>query len=330
MGRRGSVPPPNIQLPFKPSELPFPLLLGLLVVWGLVGRPVFKVDPDAVGVVTTFGKVTSEVGPGLHFKLPAPFQGVLIPKVLEAKRLEVGFRTISPGPPARYEDPSTSRAMRAEAEMLTGDENIVSSSLIVQYSIKDAQAYLYNVPDQEGALHDLVQAVERQVVGDRPIDDVLTTGKTEIQQDIEDRLQELADRYGLGVRIITVKLQDVQPPAEVAAAFKDVATAKEDKSRIINTAKGYANEEIPKARGHAARLNREAEGYREQRIAEAEGDVARFLALATEYNKAPAVTRQRLYLETMATVLPRARKTILDKDAGVINLNNLQGTGGSR
>ena len=323
MGRRESEPL-NISLPFKPSEAGVPLLIAILVIWAALGQPVYKVGPDEVGVITTFGKVTDQVDPGLHFKLPAPIQAVYKPKVTEAKRIEVGFRTVHPGPPARYEDPSNSPKMRAEAEMLTGDENIVSSSLIVQYQIKDAHAYLFNVPWPAEALHDLAQAVERQVVGDRPIDDVLTVGKTDIQRDIQDRLQELADLYGLGVHIITVKLQDVQPPREVSAAFKDVATAKEDKERIINTAKGYANEKIPGARGAAARLISEAEGYRQARIAEAEGDVARFVALATEFNKAPEVTRNRLYLETMQKVLPRVRKTILDTDTGVLNLNNLQ------
>ena len=319
----------DFQLPFKPSEAGLPVLIVVLVLFLAYGRPVFRVNQDERGIITTFGKFTEDVGPGLHIKLPAPIQRVYKPKVQETKRIEVGFRTVSVGPPAVYRDPTNNAQMRQEAEMLTGDENIVSSSLIVQFRIKDAAAYLFNVPFPEATLHDLSQSVERQVVGDRPIDHVLITGKTEIQVDIQSRLQELADLYGLGLHIVTVKLQSVQPPQEVAAAFKDVATAKEDKSRIINLARGYANEEIPKARGEAARLMREAEGYRKTRTAQAQGDVARFLALAEEFAKAPEVTRQRLYLETMQMVLPRVRKTILDKDSGVLNLNDLRmGRGG--
>lgn len=320
----------DITLPFKPGELGLPMLIVVLVLWAALGQVVYRVEQDEVGVITTFGEVSSVVGSGLHFKLPRPVQHVQTPRVTEAKRIEVGFRTVDAGPPARYEDPSNSARMREEAEMLTGDENIVRSSLIVQYQIRDAHAYLFNVPDPEGTLHDLTQAVERQVVGDRPIDDVLTVGKSEIQLEVQQRLQALADLYGLGVRIITVQLQDVQPPQEVAAAFKDVATAKEDKSRIENLALGYANEKEPRAKGEAARLILEAEAYRATRIAEAEGDVARFIAVAEEYQKAPEVTRERLYLETMRTVLPRVKKTILDSDAGVINLNDLQAAGGAR
>ncbi len=320
----------DIRLPFKASEMGLPLLVGLLLLWGVLGQPIYKVEPDERGIITTFGKFTSDVPPGLHMKLPAPIQIVYRPKVQETKRIEVGFRTIESGPPARYRDPINDPRMRAEAEMLTGDENIVSSSLIVQFRIKDAPAYLFNVPYPEAALHDLAQSVQRQAVGDRPIDHVLTTGKTEIQLQIQTRLQELTDLYGLGLHIDTVKLQSVQPPQEVSAAFKDVATAKEDRSRIINQARGYANEKIPQARGEAARLMREAEAYRQTRIAQAEGDVARFMALAAEYKKAPEVTQQRLYLETMQRVLPRVRKTILDENSGVINLNNLQATAGGK
>lgn len=328
MGRRRPVPP-DVEFPISPAEAPLPLLIILVVIWAVLGKPFYMVAPDEVGVVTTFGRMTSEAGPGLHFKFPRPVQRAYTPRVREAKRLEVGFRTVDAGPPASYRDPSNSREMRAEAEMLTGDENMVMSSLIVQYQVRNAHDYLFNLPDPDGALHDLVQAVERQVVGDRPIDDVLTVGKTEIQQEMHTRLQELADRYGIGVTVIAVKLQDVQPPPEVAGAFKDVATAKEDRSQIINKAEGYKNEQLPKARGEAARMLRDAEAYRETRIANAQGDVARFLALAAEHAKAPEVTEKRLYLETMATVLKRARKTIVDKEAGVLNLNQLQPAGGT-
>jgi membrane protease subunit HflK len=218
--------------------------------------------------------------------------------------------------------------MLKEAQMLTGDENVVNNSMIVQYKIRDSIAYLFNIEDPEGTLHDLGEAAERQVVGNRPIDDTLTGGKMEIQLEIAEKMQAMADLYGAGVQIIAVQLQAVQPPREVADAFKDVAAAKEDRSRIINISRGYQNEEIPKARGNAAKLLREAEGYERERVAKADGDASRFLALAQEYEKAPSITKERLYLETMKSVLPRFRKVIVDEHANIVNLNQLVSPGG--
>ncbi len=305
----------------------------LLILWLAFGGPFYTVGPDEQGIVQTFGKYTSSTSPGFHFKLPWPIQTVKMPKVSEVKRLEIGFRTIPNTSPAKYEDATNSNAMLKEAQMLTGDENVVNSSMIVQYKIKDAVAYLFNVKDQEGTLHDLAEAAERQVVGNRPIDDTLTTGKTDIQLEVLDKIQAMADQFGMGITVTAVQLQDVQPPSQVAAAFKDVATAKEDRDGIINTARGYQNEKIPQARGKAAQLLREAEAYERERVATAEGDAARFLALAEEYRKAPDVTKERLYLETMKAVLPRVKKVIVDDQAGVINLNQLsqfQPEGGRR
>ncbi|GAB4338581.1 MAG: FtsH protease activity modulator HflK [Candidatus Abyssubacteria bacterium] len=318
----------ELNINISPSKLLTGAVVLVLAIWFVFGGPVYKVDPDEEGIIQTFGKYTSSTQPGLHFKLPWPIQTVQLPKVTEVKRLEVGFRTINQGPPAAYRDANNDPAMLKEAQMLTGDENVVNSSLIVQYKIADPVAYLFNVPNQAAALHDLAEAVERQVVGNRPIDDTLTVHKTEIQMEIAQKMQALADLYGLGVQIIAVQLQDVQPPRQVADAFKDVATAKEDRNRIINTARGYQNEKIPQARGQAAQLLREAEAYERERIARAEGDVSRFLALAEEHKKAPSITRERLYLETMKSVLPRSKKVIVDEDASIVNLNQLTGTGG--
>lgn len=300
------------------------ILAGItLVAWFIFGGPIFQVGPDEEGVVQTFGKHISSVGPGLHFKWPWPVQKAQMPKVTEVKRIEIGFRTIHQGPPAIYQDASNNMDMLREAQMLTGDENIVNSSMIIQYQIKNAADYLFNVKDQEETLRDLAEACERQVIGDRPIDDVLTIGKTEIQVSIAEKIQELADKYSLGIRVIAVQLQDVQPPQQVAQAFKDVATAKEDKSRLINAALGYRNEKLPKARGEVAKVLRESEAYKQARIARAQGDAARFSALYEEYVKAPEVTHERLYLETMRKVLPRASKVIIDEKAGVLNINDL-------
>ncbi len=309
------------------------IILGLLLlVWLIFGGPVYMVGPDEEGVVQTFGKYSSSTSPGLHFKLPWPMQTVSLPKITEVKRLEIGFRTIRQGPPAVYIDAQNDARMLKEAQMLTGDENVVNSSMIVQYKIRDAVDYLFNVKNPEGTMHDLAEAAERQVVGNRPIDDVLTIGKTEIQVEIAEKIQSMADLYGIGINVIAVQLQDVKASKEVSASFTDVATAKEDRSRIINTSRGYQNENIPTARGKAAKLLRESEGYERERIAMAEGDVARFLALAKEYEKAPSITKERLYLEAMRSVLPRFRKVIIDEEASIINLNQLGGSlvGGQR
>jgi membrane protease subunit HflK len=320
----------ELHIQLSPSKI-IPLALAVIVVlWLIFGGFFYIVSPDEEGIIQTFGKYTSSTSPGFHFKFPWPIQSVNLPKVKEVKRLEVGFRTIISGSfrsSAKYEDATNSDAMLKEAQMLTGDENVVNSSMIVQYKIKDAVAYLFNVKDQEGTLHDLAEAAERQVVGNRPIDDTLTTGKTDIQLEILDKIQTMADQFGLGVTITAVQLQDVQPPSQVAAAFKDVATAKEDRDGIINNARGYQNEKIPQARGKAAQLLREAEGYERERVARAEGDAARFLALAEEYKKAPAVTKERLYLETMKSVLPRVKKVIIDDQASIVNLNQLNPAG---
>ena len=313
----------DINLNISPSTAGIVLAVLLLLVWFIFGGPLYVVGPDEEGVIQTFGKYTSSTSPGLHFKFPWPIQTVKLPKVTEVKRLEIGFRTLSLGPPAVYRDANNDPRMLREAQMLTGDENVVNNSMIVQYKILDAVAYLFNVKNQEDSLHDLAEAAERQIVGNRPIDDTLTVGKTEIQLEIADKIQAMADLYGMGVQIIAVQLQDVQPPREVANAFKDVATAKEDRNRIINTSRGYQNEKIPKARGEAAQLLRQAEAYERERVARSEGDAARFLALAEEYEKAPSITKQRLYLETMRSVLPRFRKVIVDEEASIINLNQL-------
>jgi len=315
----------NLNINISPTTAGVIVIALLLLAWLIFGGPVYIVGPDEEGVVQTFGKYSYSTSPGLHFKLPWPIQTVKLPRVTEVKRLEIGFRTITLGPPARYHDVTNDARMLREAQMLTGDENVVNSSMIVQFKIRDAVAYLFNVKNSDETIHDLAEAAERQIIGNRPIDDVLTIGKTEIQLEIAEKIQAMADLYGIGVYIIAVQLQAVKAPREVAAAFTDVATAKEDRNRIINTSRGYQNEQIPKARGQAAQLLRQAEGYERERIARSEGDVARFLSLAKEYKKAPSITKERLYLETMKSVLPRFNKVIVDEEASIINLNQLGG-----
>jgi len=234
----------------------------------------------------------------------------LRPNVTKIRKIEIGFRTAVVGPPARY------MPVPAEALMLTGDENIVSVWFVVQYKIKDPIAYLFNVYEPEEALKDAAEAAMREVIGKSKIDDVLTVGKAQIQIDTQKTLQAIMDLYGAGIKIERVQLQDVHPPEEVIAAFKDVASAREDKVRLINEAEAYANDIIPKAKGKAAQILNQAIAYKESKINKAQGDASRFSRIMEEYAKAKDVTKKRLYLETLEKVFRGMNKVLIDKKIG--------------
>lgn len=288
------------------------VLAGVIGVWLLSG--IYIVNPDEEGVVLRFGKYDRSVEPGPHYALPFPIESVYKPKVTQVQRVEVGFRSVAQG---RTFQQGANRSLPEEASMLTGDENIVNVQFSVQYQIKDAVEYLFNVTDQEAVVKNAAEAAMREVIGNSLIDSALTDGKLKIQTEATHLLQEILNRYKVGVRVIAVQLQDVHPPKEVSDAFKDVASAREDKSRIINEAEAYRNELLPKARGLAAQVENEAQAYKETRIRNAEGEANRFVALLGEYEQAKDVTKQRLYLEAMEEILsrPGMEKIILPKDA---------------
>ena len=217
------------------------------------------------------------------------------------------------------------RTVEKESLMLTGDENIVDAEMIVQYKIKDPVSYLFNIVEPELTVRQAAEASLRTVVGRNKIDETLTTGKFAIQEETKLQLQAILDKYESGIHVVAVQLQDVSPPKEVIGAFKDVASAKEDKNRMVNQAEGYRNDVIPKARGEAEAMIRDAEGFRDSRVKRAEGDAAKFTTILKEYNKAKTITEKRLYLETMEKVLPDVEKIIVpDKDSGnMLNLLNL-------
>ncbi len=292
------------------------VIVLVLVIALYLASGIFVVAPDEQGVVRRFGKFIRLESPGLNYHLPYPIETVLTPAVTQVKRVEIGFRTISFGPPARY------REIPVEALMLTGDENIVSAEAIVQYKIKDPVNYLFNIILPEQTVRSAAEATLRQVIGERKIDEALTVGKYEIQEETKRLLQKLLDSYKAGILIVAVQLQDVNPPKEVQDAFKDVASAKEDKSRYINLAQGYRNDLIPKARGEAVKMTKEAEGYKIERIKKAEGDVAKFNSILTEYKKGESITQARLYLEAMEEILPNMNKIIvgLNENQPLINL----------
>jgi len=298
----------------------FPMIGIGLVFWLLTGT--YVVGPDEVGVVQTFGKHTSITQSGLNYHWPYPIETVQTPKVTEVKRVEIGFRTMGNN---QY------RAIEKESLMLTGDENIVDAELIVQYKIKDAASYLFNFVKPVLTVREAAEASLRTVIGKHKIDEALTSGKFLIQEETKDLLQSILDKYGSGILVVAVQLQDVSPPKQVRAAFKDVASAKEDKNRMINQAEGYRNDIIPKARGEAQAMISEAEGFREARVSRAEGEVARFNSMLVEYKKAKMVTRTRLYLETMEEILPNINKYIIPGGDGgnLLNLLNLNNKGGN-
>jgi membrane protease subunit HflK len=312
----------NIKFPEQFTPLLKWIIPILLVLWLLSG--IYIVRPGEQGVVRRFGKVVRTTGPGPHYSLPRPIEKVGKPKIEQVRRIEIGFETISPGPPARY------RFHPEESLMLSGDEQIIDAQIIVQYKIKDAAAYLFNVRKLEGSqgtIKDAAEVALRQVVGKRPIDDVLIGEKLQVEIDILELLQRIMDGYESGIQIREVKLQTVQPPKEVASSFSDVVSAKEDKDKLIQEAEGYKEDIIPKARGEARSLILAAEAYKEEKIKRAQGDVAKFLAVLAEYEKAKDVTRKRLYLETMEQVLPGIRKFIIDSETsgGILKLLPLEG-----
>ena len=311
-GRQDDGPPqppfniPQIKIPqFKPSML-LGIILLLLVVWIIPGTFYF-VEPDEEGVVTRFGKFDRTNSPGLHFKYPSPIEHATTPKITQVRRAEIGFRAAQGRPTQR---------VPAESLMLTGDQNIVDMNLVVQYRIMDSVQYLFNVRRPHKLIRDSAETVIRGITGSKKIDEALTTGKAEIQVLAKDQMQALLDKYKSGLQVVTIQLQDVHPPEQVADSFKDVVRAREDKERMINEAQGYRNAVIPEARGQAAEIVRIAEGYREEKIKRAEGDAKRFLQQYQEYKKAPDITRKRIYLETMEKILPDIDKVIMGNKKG--------------
>ncbi len=317
-GRPGQKPPDIVEILKKSGDFfsefkkKAPSLgLGVIVIIVVIVAygSFYTVAPEELGVVKRFGRVVRTADPGPHFKIPF-IEAVLKPQVTKVHRVEVGFITIDPGPPARYS------SIKKEALMLTGDENIVKVEFIVQYKIKDATAFLFNIRDQRKAIKDAAEATMREIVGKNPIDEVLTEGRFRIQQDAKQLLQEILDIYDSGISIVALQLQDVLPPGQVADAFKDVASAREDKEKAEEQAEGYRNDLIPKAKGQAEQIMSESMAYKEARINQAKGDTSRFLQVLTEFRKAKDVTQKRIYIETMQEVLGRMDKVIIEGPAG--------------
>ena len=270
------------------------------------------VPADSVGVLIRLGKFHDIVPPGLRFKLPLSIDQLVIVPVQRQLKLEFGFSTGGATNPDQ-----ASREPEAEQSIVTGDLNMALVEWVVQFRIDDAKKYLFNVRAPGETVRAASESVMREVVGDRTVDEVLTIGRQEIETETLLGLKKLADHYGLGVSIMQVQLKDVHPPRTVQSSFNQVNQAQQEKEQMINVANGDYNKVIPGARGIADQKIRGAEGYALSRVNEAQGNADRFNALLSEYLKAPEVTRQRIYLETMAEILPAfERKIILDDNVG--------------
>ena len=284
------------------SQLMGLIALVAVLLWSLTG--IYLVDEGSRAVVTRFGAYVETTLPGLHWHLPVPVERVDLVNLEQQRFVEIGYRS-----GGRQQSLGS---VPKEALMLTQDENIIDIRLAVQYQIKDAKAYLFNVADPDLTLKQVIESAQRAVIGKSTMDFVLTEGRSNIADEIKSEIQHTLDEYQTGISVSNVNLVDAQPPDEVQNAFEDAIKAREDEQRLKNEAEAYANEVVPKARGTAARLLEESEAYKQKTIAHAEGESSRFLQLLTEYEKAPDVTRERLYLETMQDVIAQSGVTMVD------------------
>jgi membrane protease subunit HflK len=291
-------------------------IVGIIAIYLLTG--IYTVGPSQVGLVKEFGRYVSTVSPGMHYHLPSPIQSVVVVNVLGVRKEEIGFRTISPAPNPRYQTVGT------EALMLTGDGNIAHVEVVVQYRVKDAQQFAFNLIDSRAIVKQSAEAVLREQVATKTLDETLTEQRDVIATNTMTSLQALLNTYGTGILIDNVQLQDVKPPAEVVSAFDDVNSARQDKDKLINEADKYSLDILPRARGQAQEIGNQAEAYKQERIKRAEGDTSRFLQVLKKYELGPDVTRTRMYIETMEAILPGMNKIILPEgENGVLKLLDL-------
>lgn len=308
------------------------VLLIAVAVWFASGF--YRVQPDEQGVVLRFGAFHRTTQPGLNYHLPAPIETALTPSVTRVNRVDVGFRSTG-----ATSGSLGSRPVPEEGLMLTGDENIIDVQFTVFWVITDAGKFLFNIRNPEGTVKAAAESAMREIVGRSAIQreeekvseggaapkqavqgimirDILERGRREVEQESQKLLQRVLDDYGSGIQITQIQMQNVEPPAQVIDAFRDVQRAEADKERLRNEAQAYRNDILPRARGEAAKITQEAEGYKKQTVSKAQGDSSRFKALYEQYRKAPQVTRQRLYLETMEEILSKNPKILIDRNQG--------------
>src|SRR5471030_263631 len=284
-------------------------ILGLaaVVLWGFSG--VFRVEPDELGMVLRFGQEVREVQPGLNYHLPYPIETVLTPKALRVNKIDIGMRAVDD-----IRRGSATRDVPEESLMLTGDENIVDVDFAVQWQVKPDGVgdYLFNIQNHEGTVKAVAESAMREVVSRSDSRDITTVARQSIETSVHALMQKVLDHYSAGIQVVQVQLQKVDPPTQVIDSNRDVQAARADLERAVNEGQTYANRVVPEARGKVAQIVQAAEAYRQQTVAEATGQTSRFLKIYEQYLKAPDVTRQRMYLETMERVLGGADKIIMD------------------
>lgn len=302
------------------------VLVAVIVILGFwLASGVYTVGPAQVGLVKQFGKYVTTTGPGFHYRFPSPIQSVVIVDKQSVRTEEIGFRS-------RAGVSSTQFASQdSEALMLTMDFNIIRAETVIQFDVIDAQQFAFEVEDYRSLMNEAAQAIIRERVATRNVDEALTEKREEIAGEVQTALQDLLDFYGTGIRIINVRLQEVTPPSSaVAQAFDDVNSAVQDKERTIFEAERYANERIPVALGEKQKILNDSEAYKQSRILQADGDVARFLAVLDRYRLGESVTEARLYIETMEEILPGLKKIIIPGQGnGLLSLLNLDQLVGS-
>lgn len=299
---------------FGDLRLPWKLIGGVVLLFAaawIFFSSIFTVEPEEVAVILRFGRYVRDAHPGLHLKLPSPIEQVSKVQVERQHKEEFGFRTEEAGVRSRY----SMKNFEIESLMLTGDLNVAVVEWTTQYRIAEAYKYLFKVRNVRMTFRDLNEAVMRSVVGDRSVNEVLTVGRQEIQDEVEKRLQELCNQYETGIKVEQIVLQDVEPPELVKPSFNEVNQAEQERERAINEARADYNKVIPRARGEALQTIQQAEGYAVDRTNRARGDAALFEQMLAAYGRAKEVTRRRLYIETMEAIFPAVqRKILLDDD----------------
>ncbi|ATH09277.1 HflK protein [Halobacteriovorax marinus] len=303
------------------------IVIGLLVIGAFTSF--YTVEPDEEAVVIRFGKYLTTNPPGLHFKVPMGVDQVIKVKTKRVLQAEFGFRTQDT---RTRRTTYSSNSYKTESLMLTGDLNVADVEWAVQFQISDPFKYLFQTSSPEVNIRDVSESIMRRVVGDRSVTDILTTGKVEIETRALVLMQEVLNKYDMGVRIVTVKLQDVNPPEVVKPSFNEVNEAKQEQEKSINQAEGEYNKIIPEARGKAQKLVSEAEGYASAEVNRSLGDAEKFEAIFKEYKRAPQITRKRIYLETMSTIFKRFENiTVVDPEVkGLLPVFNKSLNGGSK
>ena len=286
-------------------------LIILVVIWALSG--LYRVLPDEQGVVLRFGKFVNTTQPGLNYHFPYPIESALTPKVTKVNRIDIGFRSERD---SGFGTGGGVADVPEESLMLTGDENIVNIDFSVFWVIKDAGKFLFKIQDPEGTVKAAAETAMREVIARSNIQSILTEGRSIIEIDTQEIIQQILDEYNSGIQITQVQTQKADPPDQVIDAFRDVQAARADMERSKNEAEAYANDVIPRARGEAAKILQAAEAYKKQVVAKAEGEASRFLSIYNEYAKAKVVTQERMFLETMEKVLADINKIIIDKNSG--------------